>query len=245
MIRNQKTLQAAPSPKASEGRRQLKSAERRRRVLAAANRCFGKHGFRKTSVDLIASEAGVSKGLVFAFFGDKDALYDAVIQQTLTTWTGFAEHQAARYHANPDLELASMFRGSFEFVSHSPMLRMLMARRDREIQEKGRSLPRIERDWRSRIAEVMQRGVEQGVFRSDMDCPLTSFVVHDIQHFYLDQMLGVELGEYDPAKMELALQLILQAIKAPTERPGVQPRAKRASAAPAPAKRKRPLRSAR
>jgi len=245
MIRSSKTpLIAAPKP--SEGRRQIKSAERRGRVLAAANRCFGKHGFRKTSVDLIASEAGVSKGLVFAFFGDKDALYDAVIQQTLTAWTGFAEHQAARFHDSPELELASMFRGSFEFVSHSPMLRMLMARRDREIQEKGRSLPRVERDWRSRIAEVLQRGVVQGVFRSDMDCALTSFVVHDIQHFYLDQMLGVELGAYDPAKMELALQLILQAIKAPAERSGTrQHRAKRAAAKTVAAKRKRPLGSAR
>ena len=46
---------------------------------------------------MIAEEAGVSKALVFAFFGHKDALYDAVIEQTLLAWTGFAEHQAARY----------------------------------------------------------------------------------------------------------------------------------------------------
>jgi AcrR family transcriptional regulator len=74
---------------AADGRRQLESQERRRRVLAAANRCFGRHGFRRTSVEMIAAEAGVSKALVFAFFGHKDALYDAVIEQTLLSWTGF------------------------------------------------------------------------------------------------------------------------------------------------------------
>src|SRR4029450_5467415 len=105
---------------AADGRRQLKSQERRRRVLAAANRCFGRHGFRKTSVEMIAAEAGVSKALVFAFFGHKDALYDAVIEQTLLAWTGFAEHQAARFRDQPDLALASMFRGSVEFGGTSP-----------------------------------------------------------------------------------------------------------------------------
>src|SRR5690349_11302723 len=79
----------------ADGRRQLQSQERRRRVLAAANRCFGTHGFRRTSVEMIAEEAGVSKALVFAFFQHKDALYDAVIEQTLLAWTGFAEHEAA------------------------------------------------------------------------------------------------------------------------------------------------------
>ena len=56
-MKNKKTsAEAAPV----DGRRQLQSQERRRRVLAAANRCFGLHGFRKTSVDMIAEEAGLN-----------------------------------------------------------------------------------------------------------------------------------------------------------------------------------------
>jgi AcrR family transcriptional regulator len=194
------------------GRRQLQSQERRRRVLAAANRCFSLHGFRKTSVDMIAAEAGVSKALVFAFFGHKDALYDAVIEQTLLAWTGFAEHQAARYRDRPELELASMFRGSFEFVEHSPMLRVLMARRDRQLQERLSSLPRIVRDWRMRFAEVIQRGIDQGIFRPDLDPHRTSIVIHEIQHLYLDQQVAGEQGDYDPVRMELALQLLIQGL---------------------------------
>jgi TetR/AcrR family transcriptional regulator len=196
------------------GRRQLQSQERRRRVLAAANRCFGLHGFRETSVDMIATEAGVSKALVFAFFGHKDALYDAVIEQTLLAWTGFAEHQAARYREQPDLELASMFRGSFEFAEHSPMLRVLMAKRDREVQEKLSSLPRIVRDWRMRFAEVIQRGVDQGIFWPDLDPHRTSVVIHEIQHLYLDQQVAGKHGEYDPQGMELALRLLIRGLSA-------------------------------
>jgi AcrR family transcriptional regulator len=214
----------------ADGRRQLKSLERRRRVLAAANRCFGRFGFRKTSVEMIALEAGVSKALVFAFFGHKDALYDAVIEQTLTTWTGFAEHQAARFQDQPELELASMFRGSFEFADHSPMLRVLMARRDRELQEKLSSLPRIVRDWRGRFADVLQRGVSQGVFRPDLDPHLTSLVIHDIQHLYLDQMIAGAEGDYDPVRMEAALQLLLAGLRAQTARSPTAAPGKRVSA---------------
>jgi len=195
-----------------DGRRQLQSQERRRRVLAAANRCFGLHGFRKTSVDMIAAEAGVSKALVFAFFAHKDGLYDAVIEQTLLAWTGFAEHQAARYRDQPDLELASMFRGSFEFAEHSPMLRVLMAKRDREVQEKLSSLPRIVRDWRMRFAEVIQRGIDRGIFWPDLDPHRTSVVIHEIQHLYLDQQVAGERGDYDPQRMELALRLLIRGL---------------------------------
>lgn len=202
----------APTLAAAENRRQLKSMERRRRVLAAANRCFGRFGFRKTSVDLIAREADVSKALVFAFFGDKDGLYEAVIEHTLTSWTGFAEHQAARFHDRPDQELESLYRGSFEFVTHSPMIRVLMNRRDRDIQERGRSLPRVVRDWRARFAEVLQRGITQGVFRPDVDCRMTARVLHDIQHFYLEQMLDPGPDGFDSAKMEAALDLLLRGL---------------------------------
>jgi AcrR family transcriptional regulator len=209
-----KKKKASTGTASTDGRRQLQSQERRRRVLAAANRCFGLHGFRKTSVEMIAEEAGVSKALVFAFFGHKDALYDAVIEQTLLAWTGFAEHQAARLRDQPALELMSLFRGSFEFAAHSPMLRVLMAHRDRQLQERLSSLPRIVRDWRMRFAEVIQRGIDHNVFRPDVDPQRVSIVIHEIQHLYLDLQVAGEQGAYDPERMELALQLLMQGLAA-------------------------------
>ncbi len=162
---------------------------------------------------MIATEAGVSKALVFAFYGHKDALYDAVIEQTLVAWTGFAKQEAERHRDQPDLELASMFRGSFEFAAHSPMLRVLMSRRDRELQEKLPSLPRTVRDWRRRLADVIQRGISQELFRADLDPNLTALVIHDVQHHYLDQMVAGH-GDYDPQRMDAALQLLLTGIRA-------------------------------
>ena len=45
------------------------------RILKAATDAFGQLGFAKTKTDQIAATAGVSKGLIFHYFGNKQALY--------------------------------------------------------------------------------------------------------------------------------------------------------------------------
>ncbi|WP_432102642.1 TetR family transcriptional regulator [Streptomyces sp. bgisy091] len=51
----------------------------RRAVLDAARRLFGAHGFKGVGVRAIAAEAGVTPGLVMAYFGTKDGLFRAAV----------------------------------------------------------------------------------------------------------------------------------------------------------------------
>lgn len=55
---------------------------RRASVLAGAHRAFLARGFDLTSMDAIAREAGVSKTTVYAHFGDKTALFLAVMEDS-------------------------------------------------------------------------------------------------------------------------------------------------------------------
>lgn len=48
--------------------------------MDAAWQVFLRHGFTDTSVDAIAAEAGVSKQTIYNHFGDKHALFGAVIE---------------------------------------------------------------------------------------------------------------------------------------------------------------------
>jgi TetR/AcrR family transcriptional regulator, mexJK operon transcriptional repressor len=52
-----------------------KDLEKRAAILEAAKRLFPKHGFEGTSMDAIATEAGVSKLTVYSHFKDKDTLF--------------------------------------------------------------------------------------------------------------------------------------------------------------------------
>ncbi|MEV6635996.1 TetR family transcriptional regulator [Actinoplanes sp. NPDC051470] len=54
--------------------------EKRRRIFAAATADFSKHGIAGARVDRIAAEAGVSKAQMYAYYGDKFALFGAVVR---------------------------------------------------------------------------------------------------------------------------------------------------------------------
>jgi TetR/AcrR family transcriptional repressor of mexJK operon len=53
--------------------------EKRRAIMDAARRVFFANGFVETSVDTVAAEAGVSKQTIYNHFGDKRALFLAVV----------------------------------------------------------------------------------------------------------------------------------------------------------------------
>lgn len=53
---------------------------RRNQLLDAARACFVRSGFASTKVADIATEAGVSVGLVYRFFPSKEALVEAIME---------------------------------------------------------------------------------------------------------------------------------------------------------------------
>lgn len=49
--------------------------EKQHGIIDAALTCFGTIGYKKTSMNDVAAEAGISKAMVFHYFGTKKALY--------------------------------------------------------------------------------------------------------------------------------------------------------------------------
>ncbi|MCV2886451.1 TetR/AcrR family transcriptional regulator [Aestuariibacter sp. AA17] len=58
-----------------------KSIEKRKRILDAATDLFLANGVSSTSMDMVATTAGVSKQTVYSHFNSKDDLFAAVISQ--------------------------------------------------------------------------------------------------------------------------------------------------------------------
>jgi AcrR family transcriptional regulator len=55
----------------------------RRRILAAATAEFAAHGIAGARMDRVAAEAASAKERIYAYFGNKDALFDAVFTETI------------------------------------------------------------------------------------------------------------------------------------------------------------------
>lgn len=58
------------------------AARNRRQILSAAERLFAQRGVQHTSMEAIATEAGVGKGTLFRRFGDRSSLALAVLDST-------------------------------------------------------------------------------------------------------------------------------------------------------------------
>lgn len=61
-------------------------AKRRSQVLGAAIELFGKQGYNATAVKQIARRAGVSTGLVYQYFGDKEDILFLALQTVLDAY---------------------------------------------------------------------------------------------------------------------------------------------------------------
>lgn len=54
------------------------------KIIRSACKLFGQYGFQATSISMIARDSGVSGGLIYAYFEDKERLLDRVLAQTFT-----------------------------------------------------------------------------------------------------------------------------------------------------------------
>jgi AcrR family transcriptional regulator len=66
---------------ATSGER-LARVERERLMLRAAGEAFASHGFHGSSMDEIARAAGITKPMLYRYFGSKEGLYAAYLQMT-------------------------------------------------------------------------------------------------------------------------------------------------------------------
>ena len=55
-------------------------------ILAAGLEVFSKYGFRGSTLDQIATHAGLSKPNMIYYFASKDAIYRALLDQLLEDW---------------------------------------------------------------------------------------------------------------------------------------------------------------
>ncbi|MGV2805138.1 TetR family transcriptional regulator, partial [Clostridium perfringens] len=58
------------------------SSDKRAKIIGAARDLFLSDGFDRSSVDAVAAKAGVSKRTVYDYYGDKQNLLFAVVEET-------------------------------------------------------------------------------------------------------------------------------------------------------------------
>ena len=71
---------AGRRPAGKSGAREVRSAERREAILAAALEEFAVNGFAGTRLDDIAQRAKIAKGTIYLYFADKETLFQELLR---------------------------------------------------------------------------------------------------------------------------------------------------------------------
>jgi AcrR family transcriptional regulator len=161
----------APAGRTAAMRKPKAPAANRARMVEAAIDEFAARGFKGASMDAIAARTHTTRALINYYFGSKEKLYVAVLEQV------YGEIREAEAKLDPEhLAPADAMRRIVEFtyryyIAHEGFVRLVVA----ENQARGRHLAKsramrtLNRPIIDRIARVIERGQAQGLFRRDVD----------------------------------------------------------------------------
>lgn len=155
----------------------LTDAERTKAdIVAVAMDEFAENGLTGARVDAIAERTRTSKRMIYYYFGSKDGLYRAVLEQA---YNGIRtrESQTHLKELAPLEALRRLVEITFEYDESHPSFIRLIAVENIHYAEHLKKLSSIRGINVSAIAtveEILERGRAAGIFRSD----ISAFDVH-------------------------------------------------------------------
>lgn len=158
------------APKPRKAKRET-SETTRQQLLAAARAAFMAGGLEGARVDDIAQRAGINKQLVYHYFGNKDGLYTAVLEQV---YHEIREKEAALQLSSLPAEEAmrKLVEFSFDYLRESPdFVRILVDENihyGRHLKDAG-TVQAVNKPIIDLIEQTLERGVTDGVFRRGLD----------------------------------------------------------------------------
>ena len=124
-------------------------AEKREAILGAALEVFSVHGFRGSTIDQIASAAGMSKPNLLYYFRGKEDIFTTLIQRLLDTW--LQPLRELDDEGDPETELRSYIRRKIEMARDFPRESRIFA--NEILQGAPRILPMLEGELRELVDE--------------------------------------------------------------------------------------------
>ena len=140
----------------------MSAAERRAAILAAAMEAFARHGYHGTSIDDIASAAGISKALIYEHFDSKQALHAELVTSQAEALFARLAAAATDPHADPEGRLRGGIDAFLGFVEERrDAWRALF--RDAADPELGEVVDRVQHDATSAVAELLMPGADEAL----------------------------------------------------------------------------------
>ena len=195
----------------------------RRKLLVAARREFAQSGLAGARVDEIAARAGVNKQLVYHYFGDKDALYLAVLE-----WV-YEEIRAQERKLNleglpPNAAIKKLIESSFDHLAAHPDFIVLLNDENRggaRHVSGSRKLEAMHSPLVSMVSKILAEGVRTGMFRKGVNPVHLYISIAGLSYFFfsntptLSAIFGKDFSSpaAKRARRSHVVDLVLQALR--------------------------------
>ncbi|MCT8977927.1 TetR/AcrR family transcriptional regulator [Clostridium sp. CX1] len=163
--------------------------DKQKTIIDAALKSFGTNGYKKTSVSDIAAEAGISKAMVFHYFGTKKALYlylielcgDIIMKEVYEKFDYTVTDFFERIRLSSNIEISIM-------KQHPAMRSFLISvyfESDEEVKEDIKTLLAKGEGFRNKIAFD---GMDYSKFKEGIDPKLVMKMLLWLTDGYMNQM---------------------------------------------------------
>jgi TetR/AcrR family transcriptional repressor of uid operon len=166
---------------------------RRREIIEAARTCFLRSGFHRTTTDEICREANITPGGLYHYFGSKEELIAAVIDQSAQSAV-----DRMRELISDAINAESAFRQVSQFFSQTLMDPDIdnATRFELEVWVEGlkndRLFEKSKKAWTMRMAwleALIKRGIEDGIYDPE------TVDAHAFASLMLSISIGLRLGK--------------------------------------------------
>jgi AcrR family transcriptional regulator len=191
------------------------ATKKQERILEAAAKEFAAHGFDGASLNQILDEAGISKGAAYYYFDNKADLYATTVLHYSQEVVADLSYDLAQFSAASFWDdLAAVYRAQFTNYAERPWVFGVAKAGGAMTTEMLTTEPLVElwRQAQSLLAQLIQRGRELGVIRTDMpeDLLLSLLIAVDDAH---DRWLLAHWPEMAPADLEQAADRISDTLR--------------------------------
>lgn len=191
--------------------------EQQQKILETAIDEFGRKGLERAAVIDIARKAGVSSGVIYKYYRDKDDLFKACLERSLKV---LDESLSSAVRVGDSFESAAenLIRTCIDFSKEHPSyIRMYHAiTSDEDEKTAGLYAPMIENVTARTYTRLIAQGKKEGKIRKDADPAASAFLFDNLLimlHFsygcsYYKERLKVFCGEGPDRDEKIADQMM-------------------------------------
>ena len=204
---------------AARRRRDMLDRERtRQEILAAAREEFAQHGLSGARVEAIAARTSTVKRMIYYYFGSKEGLYLAVLEEAYADIRRF-EAELSLDHYPPVEAIRRLIEFTFDYdEAHLDFIRLVSSENVMNARyiAKSTAIQALNRGAITLLQSVLDRGKRDKVFRQDVDpvdvhLLISSFCFFRVSNRYtFNALFGRNLS--DPAVCVLHKKMLTDAV---------------------------------